>query len=111
MQLVGEIEAPNVEGADIQKMVQAVEGQLRLAQLGAEIGPGQIGPVGEELLRAVHAVVEDLEPLVAHAEFIRVRIGKDHPRLRRKGVPAGECEFPSDIAPRLLHPNIHAPGN
>ena len=79
--LVLEREAHDVELGQGRERLQPVEGDLVLAQGFFEVGQGGEGPLAGPAL-GVHEAVEDLEPVVAHAQGIGVGEGQAERPLR-----------------------------
>ena len=96
-------EADHVEVGERRLALERVERQAGGAQAVGEVGPRREGALGGEVGLAVDDVVEDLEPVVAHADGIGVGVDERDAAAQAGGILADLVHLAADVPCGRLH--------
>ncbi len=101
-------EAEHVERHKRREGFQAIKWQAVFAEQLLHVGQRAKRPFAGPVIAAVHHVVEDLEPIMAHAD--RIGIGKSQAELaaHQTVILADGVPFAADVLRRCLHPRQQA---
>ncbi len=97
-----EREAEDVEVADGREGLDGEERDLLAPQDRLEVRPRRVRPLAGPVRAAVHDLVEDLRPRVAHPDLVGVGKGEAHRDVHRGEVLAHDVPLQAEVAPGAL---------
>ena len=100
-----EVEGDQVELARSNVVVDREQGDPVGAQLGLEVDPGRVGPLGHRIVALVEDLVEDLEALVGQADLVGVRVRQQPRDLPGSVLRVDRAVLAADVPSRFLHPH------
>ena len=98
-----QVERDDVELAGRTVAVDREQRQAVAAQLGLQVRPGRVGPLGHRVVALVQDLVEDLQALVGQPDLVRVRVDQQPRHLARAVGGDDGPVLAADVAGGLLH--------
>jgi len=101
--LVLQRKAENVEFGQRSEGLQAVQRQIRLAEVGFHVRPRRKDAFTVPIVASVHQRVQHLQAVMAHPDRVRIGKGQTQPASHSARVFANHIPFAADVLGRHLH--------